>query len=153
MSITIGQKQGEGYPCTWLPVLQKEREPEASGGNCPSSLVSCTIVPPSLGAVYCYYTTSSVLLCSWGEMGYHSPVWSWKGGLGSEHFSNKTPMKARLHQFLHLPEILGFKSGSLLAFLTASIQLNFLNGLKYLLTVHTSFRSQNIVAVVSFVFV
>ena len=105
-----------------------------SGVNCHYILVSCTLVPSSLGAgspgpEFIYFAS----LLGWSRVSSSCEVL--KRGSGLCLFLKPafktlmflvTPLP-QLHQFLHLPEVLGFKSGSFLAFLTTNyLELNLL---------------------------
>lgn len=105
-----------------------------SGVNCHYTLVCCTLVPSSLGAgspgpEFIYFA----LLLGWSRVSSSCAVL--KRGSGLCLFLKPafkklmflvTPLP-QLHLFLHLPEVLGFKSGSFLAFLTTNyLEVNFL---------------------------
>lgn len=145
MPIAIWQKQSEGYICTWRPVSQKE----SGASRCQLSpyLVSCAVVPPSLGPgslgpefidfARCCVKQGIVQLCRAEGAGVEGGgFWGLLLTLGFTKILFLVTPLLQLHRFLHLPEVLGFKSGSFVAFLTTSLQFTFPEGLKLLLRVH-----------------
>lgn len=138
MPIAIWQKQSEGYPCTWWPVSQKEsgasRYQLSPGFLCYSPPPS--LGPGSLGLESCWVKQGTIQLCSAEGRGWGVYVGA---PLLTPDFTKilflVIPLLQR-HHILHLPEVLGFKSGSFLAFLSTSLELAFPDCLKSLLRVH-----------------